>query len=143
GRAKPPVYDRARAAARYSATMRELIQSFKYRDRHEGLPLLGLWLKKAGSPASQSIASCSPACGARKAKLGSRPTSGAGTSPGPLGCRPHSAARVKGKNVIVVDDVITTGATAEACARALKRAGAARVDVLALARAVEPTAFLL
>jgi predicted amidophosphoribosyltransferase len=46
--AKPPVYDRARAAARYSATMRELIQSFKYRDRHEGLPLFGLWLKKAG-----------------------------------------------------------------------------------------------
>jgi predicted amidophosphoribosyltransferase len=42
-----------------------------------------------------------------------------------------------------VDDVITTGATAEACARALKRAGGARVDVLALARAVEPAAFLL
>ena len=29
--------------------MRELIQSFKYRDRHEGLPLFGLWLKKAGA----------------------------------------------------------------------------------------------
>jgi predicted amidophosphoribosyltransferase len=45
--AKPPVYERPRAAARCSATMRELIQSFKYRDRHEGLPLFGLWLKKA------------------------------------------------------------------------------------------------
>lgn len=87
--AKPLVYERPWAAARYSATMRELIQSFKYRDRHEGLPLFGLWLKKAAlqslgdaraqrRPArrSQSIASCSPACGSRKAKLGSRPTSG-------------------------------------------------------------------
>src|SRR6185437_2188040 len=51
--------------------------------------------------------------------------------------------RIRGKNVVVIDDVITTGATAEACARALKRARAARGDVLALARAVEPTAFLL
>ena len=33
--AKPPVYDRARAVARNSSTMRELVQSFKYRDRHE------------------------------------------------------------------------------------------------------------
>ena len=47
--ATPPVYDRARAAARYSDTMRELIQSFKYRDRQEGLPLFGRWLHKAGA----------------------------------------------------------------------------------------------
>lgn len=33
-----------------------------------------------------------------------------------------------------------SGATADACGRALRRAGAAQVDVLALARAVEPTA---
>jgi ComF family protein len=53
------------------------------------------------------------------------------------------AHRLKGRNVVLVDDVITTGATVEACARVLRRAKAARVDVLALARAVEPTAFVL
>jgi predicted amidophosphoribosyltransferase len=47
--ASPPVYDRARAAARYSDTMRELFQGFKYRDRHEGLPLFARWLNKAGA----------------------------------------------------------------------------------------------
>ena len=47
--ADPPVYDRARAAARYSSTMRELIQSFKYGDRHEGVPLFGRWMATAGA----------------------------------------------------------------------------------------------
>jgi ComF family protein len=50
-------------------------------------------------------------------------------------------ASVEGAHVALVDDVVTTGATARACVRALVGAGAARVTILAVARAtVEPTA---
>lgn len=45
---------------------------------------------------------------------------------------------IAGKNVVLIDDVITTGATVNACAKTLKRAGASRVDVVALGRVVDP-----
>ncbi len=43
--------------------------------------------------------------------------------------------RIEGKRVLLVDDVMTTGSTAAACAGALRRAGAARVVLLTVARA--------
>jgi len=50
----------------------------------------------------------------------------------------ESRPSVAGKSLVVIDDVRTTGATLEACARALKAAGAAHVDVLTFALVPKP-----
>jgi ComF family protein len=166
--------------ARYSETMRDLIQSFKYRDRQEGLSLFSRWMARAGAellgdadlivpvPLYRSRLwwrrfnqSAMLAQGLSREtglpadcfvlKRVRRTASQVGLSleqrkrnvAGAFRVEPSRASVIKGKNIIVVDDVVTTGATVEACARVLKRAKAARVDVLSLARAVESAAFVL
>jgi ComF family protein len=55
---------------------------------------------------------------------------------GAFAAHPDSARLLRGRRVILVDDVITTGSTVKAVTRALKSGGAERVDVLSFARVV-------
>jgi ComF family protein len=59
---------------------------------------------------------------------------------GAFGVSPRHRARIKGQAIVLVDDVLTSGATLASATRALLRAGAGRVDVLVFARAGEAIA---
>ncbi len=51
---------------------------------------------------------------------------------------PENLGTIAGRRVLLVDDVMTTGATAGSCAAVLKKAGAARVDVLTFTLVLGP-----
>src|SRR5712691_4467848 len=57
---------------------------------------------------------------------------------GAFAVTPDGKAAIHGKRLVLVDDVLTAGATVDTCARTLLRAGARSVDVLVFARVVAP-----
>lgn len=52
--------------------------------------------------------------------------------------RPQFHTYIKDKNIVLMDDVYTTGSTVKECAQALRAAGAGQVNVLTLARVIKP-----
>ena len=56
---------------------------------------------------------------------------------GAIAVHPRRKALLQGAQVVLVDDVLTSGATSRACVSALKRAGAARVIVACFARVLD------
>ena len=75
---------------------------------------------------------------ATPSQAGLDPAARAANVRGAIAVHGGRGASVADRRFVVVDDVMTTGATVSACAKALLRAGAAAVDVLTLARVVRP-----
>lgn len=172
--ARPPAFDRARAAFRFDDVGRALIHGLKYGDRLElARPLAG-WMARAGADLLAEADALVPVplhwtrlVGRRfnqAAELARHLSRATGIAYAPLALKrvrrtlhqvgltraerldnvsgafrvPEEAqATVRGRNLILVDDVFTTGATLEAATRALRRAGARRIDVLTAARVVD------
>ncbi|MEL6285087.1 MAG: ComF family protein [Pseudomonadota bacterium] len=171
--AKPPPWNRARAALAYNDASRRIVLDIKRAGRRDGLSLVGSWMATAGTDllgdadlivpvplhyrrlvsrgfnqagwlaqvvarktgvpvrvAALKRTKATPSQGQLSAGARKRNVAGA------FAVRARYVNRVQGKRIVLVDDVLTTGATLGGCVRALKRGGATRVDVLVLARVV-------
>ncbi|MBY9066393.1 ComF family protein [Hyphomonas sp. WL0036] len=171
--ARPPRWDRARAAFVYDEVSRRPVLDLKRAGRRDGLEILAGWMARSGSQLLEEADLIVPVplhytrlikrgfnqsawlaqavgkgTGRRVCvdalKRTRRTPSQAGLSnrarrrnvTGAFDVRASRHKLVEGKRILLIDDVLTTGATLNACVRALKRAGARQIDVLVLARVV-------
>jgi ComF family protein len=174
--ARPPRWDRARAALVYDETSRRPVLDLMRSGRRDGLPALTGWMRQAGGVLIEEADVLVPVplhytrlvvrgfnqSGWLAQTIGAetgrrvlvdglvrmrRTPSQAGLAgrarrrnvSGAFRVRPGRKGQIEGKRVLLIDDVLTTGATLSACTRALKQAGARHVDVLVLARVVRET----
>jgi ComF family protein len=172
--ANPPVYQRARAVARFEdGPVRALIHRLKYGDRMELAKPLGLWMARAGAELlaeadllvpvplhrrrliwrqfnqAHALAEIIGRASGRRVdpfalarvkrtapQVGLTRSQRADNVQGAFKVPEAGSLAVSGRKVLLIDDVLTSGATLNAAARALLRGGAARVDVLVFARVV-------
>jgi ComF family protein len=174
--ARPPRWDRARAALVYDDVSRKPVLDLKRAGRRDGIETLSGWMRQAGGPLigaadvlvpvplhytrlvvrgfnqsvwlAQAVGRAEGRDVAVDTLMRTRRTpTQAGLSgrarrrnvSGAFCIRRGREAHIKDKRVLLIDDVLTTGATLSACTRVLKQAGARQVDVLVLARVVRET----
>jgi ComF family protein len=163
--AAPPAFDAVRAGGLFGGPLADAVHAFKYGGRPALARPLGAWLAGRAPLSPGAIVASVPlarrrriergydqaalladvlarSAGARRARAVLRRTR---ETPPQVGkTRAERARNVAGAfeasgpvsgDVVLVDDVVTTGATADAAAGALRRAGARSVVVVALARA--------
>jgi len=171
----PPVFQRARAVARFEdGPARRLVHRLKYSDRGELAAPMGAWMARAGADVLAEADAITPvplharrlwtrrfnqaaALGREIARRAGKPFEPAllrriKATRSQVGLsreqrvqnmqgafRAAPAASVQGRRIALVDDVLTSGATANAAARALLRAGAEQVDLIVFARVVTST----
>ena len=171
--ARPPNYDRARAAFRYDEHSRRIVLAFKHGGYRDNLTMFSTHMRRAGRSFlnESDLILPVPLHPARLVKrrfnqaaiLGRRLALDAGlpfradilmrhkntASQGEQTVKgrfrnvrgaflvpDERKADIDGRSIVLIDDVYTTGATLNACAKTLKKAGAKTVNVICLARVV-------
>jgi predicted amidophosphoribosyltransferase len=164
--ADPPAYDSLRCPAIYAGVARDVLKAFKYHGVDYLAPRLSTLMAAAfPDPPEDAVFTAVPATRRERRTRGFFPAGALAEEVAFRKRRPYRAtllektreterqaglpfsarsenvrgafrARFAAPNVFLVDDVATSGATLSACARALKRRGAVRVDAVAFARAL-------